>query len=75
MADRGLPPEILPEATAKRRLLVYTILRLLGLLALAGGILKVAEGVDVIGVVLVVIGAASLFIRPKLLARVLGSRW
>ena len=75
MADPALPPEIIPEATAKRRLLIYTVLRLIGLLALAGGILRVADRIDILGVLLVAIGAASLLIRPRLLARVFGSRW
>jgi hypothetical protein len=75
MADPDPTPEILPEATAKRRLLIYTLLRLVGLVALAVGVLRLSDGVDVVGVMLVVVGAASLFIRPKLLASVLGSRW
>lgn len=75
MTDPTVLPEIIPEATAKRRLLIYTVLRLIGLLALAGGILRVADRIDILGVLLVGIGAASLLIRPRLLARVLGSRW
>lgn len=75
MADPEPSPEILPEAIAKRRLLIYTLSRLAGLVALAAGMLRVFERVDAVGVILVVIGAASLFIRPKLLAGVLGSRW
>ena len=69
------PLEIVPEAIAKRRLAIYTAVRLAGLVALAGGVLKVADGIGVVGLVLVVVGAASLFMRPRLLAAVFGSRW
>ena len=75
MADDERRPEIVPEATAKRRLLIYTVLRLTSLVALAAGILIVSDGVDIIGVLLIAIGAASLFVRPSLLARTLGRHW
>ena len=75
MADEALPPETISEATAKRRLLIYTVLRLVGLVALAAGILRMSDGVDIIGASLVVIGTASLFVRPKRLARLLGRHW
>ena len=75
MAVEPPPPEIVPEATAKRRLLIYTVLRLAGRVVLAAGVLRVSGRVDVIGVPMIVIGLLSLFIRPGLLARLLGNRW
>jgi hypothetical protein len=80
MPEIETPPEILPEAVAKRRLLIYTLLRLAGLAALGVGVLAfggglVVAGGKIVGGLLVVIGAASLFIRPRLLGRVLGTRW
>jgi hypothetical protein len=69
------PPEIIPEAIARRRLAIYTLLRLAGLFALFGGVWLAQRGIGVLPVLLVLLGGASLFVRPKLLARLLGSRW
>jgi hypothetical protein len=69
------PPEIIPEAIAKRRLATYTLLRLAGLFALFSGVWLAQHGIGVLPVLLVLVGGASLFVRPKLLARLLGSRW
>lgn len=69
------PPEIVPEATAKRRLAIYTGIRLAGLVALFGGVYLAQRGIGVVTILLVLVGAASLFVRPKFLAKTFGSRW
>jgi hypothetical protein len=75
MADPEAPPVIVPEATAKRRLAIYTGIRLAGLAALFGAVVLAQRGIGVVSVVLLMLGAGSLFVRPKLLARVFGARW
>ena len=71
----GKSPEIVSESTARRRLLLYTVLRLAGLVALAAGTLRVSDSVDIIGAAMIAIGALSLLLRPKSLARLLGRHW
>lgn len=75
MADPDAPPEILSEATARRRLAIYTAIRLAGIAALFGGVLMAQGGVTLPSVLLLLIGAASLFVRPNILRRWFGSRW
>ena len=75
MVDPDVPVEIVAGATAKRRLLIYTLLRLAGLVVLAAGVLRVGNRVDAPGVVMTLVGLASLFIWPRLLARLIGPRW
>jgi hypothetical protein len=75
MDDPEPPPVIIPEATAKRRLAIYTLVRLLGFAALFAAVALGQGGVGVASVVLLLIGAASLFLRPRLLGKILGDRW
>lgn len=75
MADDETPPEILPEAVAKRRLLIYTLIRLTGIAMVFGGLILAQGGIGIGSVLLMLVGGASLFIRPKMLGRVFGSRW
>lgn len=75
MANNESTPEILSEADAKRRLAIYTLIRLAGIAALLSGVLLAQDGVDVATVLLLIVGAASLFIRPKMLGRIFGRRW
>lgn len=58
---------IMDVATAKRRFALYFGLKLLGLAALFGGVFLGREGLNVPAVALLLVGAASLFVRPKLL--------
>lgn len=67
MPDPDPDPTILSAATAKRRFLLYLLLKLSGLAALFGGVLLAREGLSAPSVLLLVAGAASLFVRPKLL--------
>lgn len=58
---------ILTAAEAKKRFFSYFALKLAGLAALIGGVLLSRGGVTAVSVVLLLIGAASLFVRPRLL--------
>ncbi len=58
---------ILTAAEAKKRFFGYFALKLAGLAALIGGVLLSRGGVTAVSVVLLLIGAASLFVRPRLL--------
>ena len=71
----NLRDDIVPEAIAKRRLLIYTLVRLTGLAVLGGGVLLAGDRVGLLSIAMIVTGAASVFIRPRLLASVFGSRW
>ena len=68
MTEPEPAPEILSETDAKQRLLIYTIIRLTGIGSLFGGVLLGRGGITVPSVLLLVFGAASLFIRPRMLA-------
>jgi hypothetical protein len=66
------PPEpdgkpILSHAEAKKRFLIYSVVKLSGLAALFGGVFLGRGGLSAVSVVLLVAGAVSLFIRPKML--------
>ncbi len=56
---------ILSAAEARKRFLLYLALKLLGLVALFSGVLLSRGGSPTIGVVLLLAGAACLFVRPK----------
>ncbi|MEY2884991.1 MAG: hypothetical protein RL490_2715 [Pseudomonadota bacterium] len=60
-------PPILTPRTARNRFLGYFGLKLGGLAALFGGVFlaKEAGGATVVAVLLLIVGAASLFVRPK----------
>ena len=75
MAEPEKPAEILPEAVAKRRLLIYTLIRLTGIAFVFGGLILARGGIGIVSVLLMLVGAASLFIRPKILGKLFGDRW
>jgi hypothetical protein len=60
-------PLILSPEEAKKRFLLYSLLKLGGLAALFGGVFLGQSGVTPVSVVLLLAGAGSLFIRPKML--------
>ncbi len=64
-----LPPDrpIMDAATAKKRFALYFGVKLLGLAALFGGVFLGREGLNVAAVLLLLVGAGSLFVRPKML--------
>ncbi len=58
-------PAPLDEATAKRRFLLFVLFKFGGLGALVAGVLLARGGSKFAGIALLVIGAASLFVRPR----------
>lgn len=68
MADPETPAgPLLSAAEARKRFLLYVLLKMAGLAALFGGVFLARAGLSALSVVLLVAGAASLFVRPKLL--------
>lgn len=59
------PPLLLSPQEAKKRFYLYFMLKLAGLAAFFGGILLARGEWKAIGVVLLIAGAASLFVRPR----------
>lgn len=59
------PGPILSRQEARRRFLLYFGLKLAGLGALAAGLFLSRGGLSAAGVVLVVLGAASIAVRPR----------
>lgn len=59
---------VLPVAEARKRFVVYAAVKLGGLAALFGGvILEHRGGITVVNVLLIAVGAACLFVRPRML--------
>lgn len=61
------PGPVLSVAEARKRYLIYLALKLGGLAGLFGGVFLARGGVTIISVVLLVAGAISLFVRPRML--------
>ena len=59
------PGPILSVAEAKKRFFVYLVLKLSGLGAMFGGVFLSRGGVSAISVILLVVGAVTLFLRPR----------
>lgn len=57
--------EILTKAEARKRFFLYFGLKLIGLAALFGAVLGSRDGVGLVDGLLLVIGGASLFVRPR----------
>lgn len=57
----------LSAAEAKKRFLIYTAIKLAGLGLLIGGLFLARGGLGIGSGVMVFIGAASFFLRPKML--------
>lgn len=64
-----LPPDrpVMDVAAAKKRFALYFGLKMLGLAALFGGVFLGREGLEAPAVALLLLGAASLFVRPRML--------
>lgn len=61
-------PPILSAATARKRFILYFALKLTGLGAMFGGVLlSRGGGLSAASVILLLVGAASLFVRPRML--------
>ena len=56
---------ILSVAEAKRRYILYIVMKLAGLAALFGGVFLARDGATAAGLVLLGIGGATLFVRPR----------
>jgi hypothetical protein len=68
MADPQKPPgPVLSAAEAKKRFFVYLLLKLFGLGALFAGVLLSRGQVTIPSIALFIVGAASLFVRPRML--------
>lgn len=68
-------PEILSEAIAKRRLAIYVAIRLAGIGLLFAGVWLLRSRPGAGGIMPLFAGAASLFLRPRMLAKLFGPRW
>jgi hypothetical protein len=58
---------ILSAAEAKKRLAMYMLVKFVGLAAMFGGVFLAKDGINAGAVVLLIIGAAALFVRPRML--------
>lgn len=58
---------VLSPGEAKKRFFIYLVLKLAGLGALFAGVLMARGGISIVSGALFVLGAASLFVRPKML--------
>jgi hypothetical protein len=58
---------ILSVKEAKKRFFLYVLLRFGGLGAIFGGVFLAQGGVTVLSALLLAFGAASLFVRPRML--------
>ena len=61
------PAPILSAAEARKRFFLYLVIKLAGLAALFGGVFLSRGGVTAISAILLVIGGAALFVRPRML--------
>ncbi|KAB7643862.1 hypothetical protein [Polymorphobacter fuscus] len=68
------PVVIMPVAEARRRYLLYVAMKLAGLAALFGGVFLVRGGHAAVGLPLMAVGAATMFIRPRMIGLTKGSR-
>jgi hypothetical protein len=59
------PAPIMPAAKARQRFLLYFGIRLMGVICLILGVFLLARDAVMMGAVLTLAGAASLFIRPR----------
>jgi len=57
----------LSAAEAKKRLAMYMLVKFVGLAAMFGGVYLAKDGITAGAVVLLIIGAAALFVRPRML--------
>ncbi len=67
MADPENTGPVLSAAEAKKRFFLYLFLKLFGLGALFAGMLLARSAMTLPSIALFIIGAASLFVRPRML--------
>ena len=65
MTDDAEPAVIFSAAEARRRYLIYVAMKLAGLAALFGGVFLARSDVTPASLVLLGVGGATLFVRPK----------
>ena len=65
MAEPDVPGPILSPAEAKKRFLLYVLLKFFGLGALFAGALLARGGPTPLAIIVLLAGALSLFVRPK----------
>ena len=65
MADPDAPGPILSPAEAKKRFLLYVLLKFFGLGALFAGALLGRDGPMPLAIIVMLAGASSLLLRPK----------
>lgn len=60
------PPEpVLPPDEARRNFLVFTLIRLVGVGVLIGGLFIAREGLGIGSGAMILVGIISLFLKPK----------
>lgn len=59
------PEPILPPEEARRRFLVFNLIRLVGLAILIGGMFLARDGVNIGNGAMILVGIVSLFLKPK----------
>ncbi len=67
MTEPEAPPIILPPDVAKRRFTLYLVVKLGGLGLLFAGVALSRHGFTVVSAVVLLVGTATLFIRPHML--------
>ncbi|MFZ4689138.1 MAG: hypothetical protein ACOYLS_07860 [Polymorphobacter sp.] len=67
MAEPDTAPLILSPAEAKKRFAAYLLLKLTGLAALFAGVYLSRTGINAPGVILLLLGAGSMFVRPRMI--------
>lgn len=65
----GEPPvgPILSAGEAKKRLGIYMLVKFIGLAAMFGGVFLARGGITIVSILLLLVGAVALFIRPRML--------
>jgi hypothetical protein len=58
---------VLSAAEAKKRFLIYVAVKFAGLGLLIGGLFLARSGLDIVSGALLLLGAASFFLKPKML--------
>jgi hypothetical protein len=59
------PEPILPPEEARRNFLVFTLIRLVGVGVLIGGLFIAREGLGIGSGAMILVGVVSLFLKPK----------
>jgi hypothetical protein len=59
------PEPVLPPEEARRNFLVFTLIRLVGVGILIGGLFIAREGLGIGSGAMILVGVASLFLKPK----------